>query len=272
MKARLGLTIAIPLLILPTLAFSDVATRPYEEHTVELGIETQYFDYHEKGVTIDGPLYGVYGAYTYHGEKGLMASASLALSYGELDYDGRTWDGSPADTDTDDRLVDLRILAGSDWRVREDVAVTPFLGLGYWYWNNDIRGSGGYERETTYWYAPMGVQTVGPVFETWQWGVWLEYDLFLGGTVKSHLSDARSGFNDPEVDLELGDGYGVRCSVWVAGKVGEGLALKLEPFLTYWNIDESDTAKLKLNGSTVGYVYEPGNDTTACGLRLTVAF
>jgi hypothetical protein len=272
MKAPLGLAIAISLLILPRLAVSEVTTRPYQEHTVEVGIDTQYFDYHEKGVTIDGPLYGVYGAYTYHGGNGLMASASLALSYGELDYDGRTWGGSAADTNTRDRLVDLRLLAGFDWTVREDVAVTPLLGLGYWYWNDDIRGSGGYERETTYWYFPMGVQTVGPVFETWQWGLRLEYDLLLGGTVRSHLSDAVSGLNDPKVDLEFGDGYGLRCSVWVAGEVKEGLALRLEPFLIYWNIDESDTAKLKLNGSTVGHVYEPGNDTTACGLRLTVAF
>lgn len=272
MKARLGLFFAISLLVPPRLVFADVITPLYQEHTFELGVETQYFDYHEKGVTIDGYLYGVRGAYTYHAENGLMANASLGLSNGGLDYDGRTWGGSSADANTDDWLVELRALVGFDWTATEKLAITPYLGLGYRYWNNDIGGSGGYERETTYWYCPLGVEAMIPLAETWRCGGRAEYDLFLGGTVKSHLSDAVPGYNNPEIDLDFGGGYGLGCSVWVTGKIGDTFALRVEPFLSYWNIDESSAEKLKLNGSTVGYVYEPSNDTTAYGLRLSMEF
>lgn len=272
MKRGFFLVFAIFLLALPTSAFSEVATPERQQHSFAVGITTEYFDYHEKGVTIDGPLYGVYGTYTYHGENRLMASAGLTLSYGELDYDGRTFSGAPANADTEDALVEFRGLVGYDWTVTEKLVVTPFVGLGYWYWNSDIQGSGGYERETTYWYSPFGVQATSPVSHDVEWGVAAEYDLFLGGAVESHLSDVDSGFNDPKVNLKAGDGYGMRSSVWVATKMEEGFRLRVEPFLTYWKIDASNSEKLKLNGATIGNVFEPSNDTTSYGLRLSMEF
>lgn len=272
MKTVCAFVLAISLLTFPTLAFSEVATPERQEHTFALGITGEYFEWHEKGVTIDGPLYGVCGTYAYHGDNRVMANASLTLSYGELEYDGFTWSGSAAHANTEDSRVEFRGLAGYDWRVTEKLIVTPFVGLGYWYWNNDIKGSGGYERETTYWYCPFGVQTTSPLSHNGEWGVAAEYDLFLGGEVQSHLSDADSGFNNPKVNLKAGDGYGVRCSVWVAAKMGEGFRLRIEPFVTYWNIEESNSTKLELNGTTIGNVFEPSNDTTSYGVRLSMEF
>jgi hypothetical protein len=272
MKTGLTLAFTIFLLTCSTFAFSDVTTPERERHSFAFGISTEFLTYRENGVTIDGPLYGVYGTYTYHGGNRLMAEASLALAYGDLDYDGRTWGGSPAHADTEDSFVEFRGLIGYDWRATERPVVTPFAGLGYRYWNDDIKGSGGYERETTYWYCPFGVQTTSPLSHNGQWGIIAEYDLLLGGTVQSHLSDADSGYNNPEVELKTGNGYGLRCSVWVATKIEEEFTLRVEPFLIYWNIDESDSAKLKLNGTPVGYIYEPSNDTTSYGLRLRMEF
>jgi hypothetical protein len=272
MKTGFAFVLAISLLTFPKLAFSDVTTPDRQRHSFALGIETEYFEYQEDGVTIDGPLYGVYGTYTYHGENRLMANAGLTLAYGELDYDGRTWSGSAAHANTEDALVEFRGLVGYDWRATERLVVTPFAGLGSRYWNDDIKGSGGYEREITYWYCPLGVQTKSPLSHNGEWGVTAEYDLFLGGRAKSHLSDAVSGYNNPEVDFNAGNGFGVRGSVWVATKIEEGFTLRVEPFLIYWNIDESDSAKLKLNGTTIGYVYEPSTDTTSYGLRLSMEF
>jgi hypothetical protein len=272
MRARFALLFAISLLTFPKLAFSDVTTSDLQRHTFAVSVATEYYKYQESGVTIDGPLYGVCGTYTYHGENRLMASAGLTLAYGELYYDGRTWGGSSAHADTEDSLVEFRGLVGYDWRATEGLVVTPFAGLGYRYWNNNIKGSGGYERETTYWYSPFGIQTRSPLSLNEEWGVTAEYDLFLGGTAKSHLSDAVSGFNNPEVDLKAGEGYGMRFSAWVATKMEEGFVLRVEPFFIYWNIDESNSTQLRLNGTTIGSVFEPSNDTTSYGLRLSMEF
>jgi len=271
-KPGFFLVLAISVLTLPTLTFSEVASPERQEHSFALGITTEYFEWHEKGVTIDGPLYGVSGTYAYHGDNQVVANASLAFSYGELQYDGCTWSGSAARANTEDSRVEFRGLAGYDWRVTGKLIMTPFVGLGYWYWNNDLKGWGGYERETTYWYCPFGIRTTRPLSHNGEWGVAAEYDLFLGGAVKSHLSDTDPGLNDPKVNLKAGAGYGVRCSIWVGTKMEESLTLRVEPFLIYWNIDKSNGTTLALNGTTVGSLFEPSNDTTSYGVRLSMEF
>jgi len=115
--------------------------------------------------------------------------------------------------------------------------------------------------------------SVGSLAENWTGGITAEYDLFLGGTVKSHLSDVYSGWNDPEVDQDALDGYGLRFSVHFTRTFEErGHSLSFEPYIRYWDIDESDTETLTENGSPIGYVLEPENETLSYGIRLSLSF
>ena len=243
------------------------------EHSFGIGLETSYFDYKENGLMEeDGFMSGVVGSYSYHSDSKLMINTSLKYSFGELDYDGQTWGGTPITEDADDWIVECRGLVGYDYVLNGKHLITLFTGIGYRYWNDDIDTPGGYEREIQYWYSPIGVKTVSPLSDKWTWGLTAEYDLFWSGKVKSHLSDVHPGLNDPEVDQDFGDGYGLKFSIRFEKELTKNYALSIEPYIRYWDIDKSDTAILSYYGIPDRYVYEPKNETTSYGLRLNFEF
>ena len=105
------------------------------------------------------------------------------------------------------------------------------LGAGH----DDVEGPFAYEREVEYLYTPIGIKTICSLSDNWTWGISAEYDLFLGGEVKSHLSDLFGGLNDPEVDQDFGDGYGLRVSLYFDLALANNSALSIEPYFIYWD-------------------------------------
>ena len=103
-------------------------------------------------------------------------------------------------------------------------------------------------------------------------GISAEYDLFLAGKVKSHLSDVHPSLNDPENDQDFGEGYGIKVSLKIDKKFSRDYGLSIEPYITYWDIDKSDTSTLTFDGIPIGYGFEPANETIAYGLRLNISF
>jgi len=243
------------------------------ENTFQIGFDVRYFDYEEPGLMEEsGWMYGIIGSYIYHGNNKLMLETNLSYVVGELDYDGQLQDGTPHTTDTDDWIFEWRGLIGPDFRLKDSSIVTPFIGIGYRYWNDELKGSGGYEREIQYWYLPIGVKTISPLPANWTWGLSAEYDLFLSGKVKSHLSDVFSGLNDLENDQNFGNGYGVKFSLQFNRKFSNNYGISIEPYITYWDIDQSDLSIVTLYGIPIAYGVEPENETTEYGLRLNFTF
>ncbi|MGD8549303.1 MAG: autotransporter outer membrane beta-barrel domain-containing protein [Desulfobacterales bacterium] len=243
------------------------------ENTFQFGFDIRYLDYEEDGlIEEDGLMYGIAGSYIYHGNNKLMFETSFSLVFGEIDYDGQTQSGTPLKADTDDWIFEWRGLIGKDYRFKSSSIITPFMGIGYRYWNDDIDASGGYEREIQYWYLPVGVKTISPLNGNWTWGISLEYDLFLGGKVQSHLSDVQPVYNDPENDQDFGDGYGLALSLKFNRNLSNSYGFSIEPYIRYWDIDESDTSTLTSYGIPIAYVVEPDNETIAYGLRLNITF
>ncbi|MFO7760024.1 MAG: hypothetical protein R6V20_00215 [Desulfobia sp.] len=243
------------------------------EHDFSIGLETRYMDYEEPGLMEeDGTMYGVAGKYTFYGNN-LMSEISLKYLEGELDYDGETQAGTPVKTETEDWLVEARYLLGREVGFATGMQITPFVGIGYRYWKDDICGPGGYERDVTYWYSPVGLKFSTPLAGCpWSLGIYAEYDFFWSGKVKSYMSDYNAGYNDPEMDQDCGDGYGLRLSVAIKRDLGPEYALAVEPYIIYWDIDRSDSAVLYHNGSPQAFVYEPENETTSYGCRISLMF
>ncbi|MCP4672469.1 MAG: autotransporter outer membrane beta-barrel domain-containing protein [Desulfobacula sp.] len=263
--------------VLSTVAFADGTRSTLPKHSFGIGLEYMYFDYEEENgdfMEEDGPMYGVIIDYTYHGDDNLMFKFSLEYAADDdVEYDGGYQDGTPLKADTDTWLVESRVLFGSDIsNPSSETIITPFIGIAYRYWNDDLQAIGGYERETEYWYTPIGVKTVSPLFGKWTWGINAEYDLFWGGKVKGHLSDVHPAYNDPEVDQDGGDGYGVRFSLQFKREITKGCALSIEPYIRYWDIDESERVTLTDDGFPYATVFEPENETTTFGLRLRLVF
>lgn len=241
---------------------------------LELGITNQYVRYSEPDIHETGVLYGLTGELSYRWENNWGIGGRAEVIGGGLRYDGQTWDGVPLSTDTDDVILHGGFLVGRylAWRSVEAFAYT---GLGTRYWKQDIEGAGGYEREVTWYYLPVGVRLRGAMtaLPGWNWIAAMEFRTLLHGTVKSHLSDVDSRFNDPKTDVDRG--YGAYLSVGaVYGFVDGGIisAVAITPYLEIWEIDASDTAALTFNGEPVTRVYEPHNDTTIYGVKISVRF
>ncbi|MDM8555229.1 autotransporter domain-containing protein [Desulfococcaceae bacterium HSG7] len=242
-------------------------------HTLKAGIESLYFKYEEPDyMQEDGALFGFVGNYTYHGTNHLMLDANIRLVFGELDYDGQTQDGTPATADTEDSIFETRGLIGFDFYLSNNFVFTPFAGIGYRYWNDDIGGSGGYEREIRYIYAPVGVRFAQIIDDNWSYGLNLEYDLFLNGEVKSHLSDVHPAFDDVENDQDFGDGYGIGFAIMINRKISDRFGLSFEPYIKYWDIDKSNVSYWTIYDIPFASGIEPANETTEVGLRVYFTF
>lgn len=263
-----SLLISICLWFSSAAAFGQEATTPFVPiHAIEIGLNLSYFDYEEQDFDVkwDGFMYGLIGSYTYHNE--IMFRTSLEYTRGDINYDGATQGGTPVKEDADDSVLEWRGLLGYDFSFNGHL-ITPFFGIGYRYWNDDIEGSYAYEREVEYWYSPIGIETVSPLSGPWTWGIAAEYDFFLGGTVKSHWSDVFPGFNSPEVDQNWGDGYGLKFSLRFKRAFANSSALSIEPYISYWDIDESDIGTLTLYGIPAAHLIEPDNETLTYGIRI----
>ena len=263
-------------LLLTRAAFAapDNTSSHVSPHRFGVALVANYFDYEEPSlIGIDGFMYGLQGNYTYRDRRiKVVLHASLEATFGNLNYDGRTFAGTPVQDDTDDWIVEPRLWGGYDFVLKGKHVVTPFIGFAYRYWNDKIGGAGGYEREISYLYSPIGVETRSPLAGEWDWGISAEYDLFWSGRVKSHLSDVDPFVNDPVVDQDRGTGYGVRLAFRFDRELTNRLALKIEPYAIYWRVGGTDAAILTLAGDPVASVYEPTNNTTTYGLRVHFVF
>jgi hypothetical protein len=273
------LLIGICLLLSGSAVWADDTELAFPKHTFALGVGVSYFDWEEDvppvHVKRDGWMHEVVAGYTYHDK--VMLNASLNYSRGELDYDGYTRtstpDGgveyTPSKTDTDSYIVECRGLIGYDFMFRAKHLLTPFLGIGYRYWNREHSKPRGFDIDTEYWYAPIGIKTHSPLSDSWTWGMSLEYDLFWYGEVDSEVP------NEPR--LHLDSGYGARFSLRFGRQLTKNAALSLEPYITYWDINKSDVEFVALPGPDpelydVRGAWEPESETVSYGLRVSLEF
>jgi hypothetical protein len=152
-----------------------------------------------------------------------------------------------------------------------NLTLTPYLGFAFRYLDDNAqeRYYGGYERESSYIYSPVGLEAAVRFGRGWSLVAVAEYDQFWVGRQKSHLSYYDRRLND--IENEQDSGYGLRGSVSIRKTAGR-VAYALEPFIRYWNIDKSDLDTLTWKGTPIGQAYEPANETTEVGLMFTVVF
>ena len=240
----------------------------------EVGPEAYYFQYKEPSFNVktDGIMYGVAGSYTHHNYNHWMIKADGQAAWGGVDY-GSTVSGTV--NGIDDTMLEGRVVEGYDIYLQEDVIFTPFFGSGYRYLNDDSSGkisstgAHGYERESNYFYSPVGVEFSSKFEGDWDFGAILEYDLLWIGQQKSHLENVASGLNT--VSNDQNSGYGFRGSVKFQKK-GDQFDLLIEPFVRWWNVKDSQESVITYTGAIVGYAYEPKNETFEAGGKISLIF
>ena len=254
----------------------SVPERLLRRSVFDIGPELYSFKYEEPGVMEEeGTFYGVAFDYTYR--EWVSDSPEQSLSYdkkrmtrfegrfasGEVDYDGALSDGTPYTMDgIDDFVLEGRMLFGADW-LRSNKLNTFYMGLGYRYLNDDPSSDPvGYERESNYYYVPIGYEIDTNLRAGWSWAGRLEFDLLLWGEQKSHLSDIDP--SNPDLENDQDSGYGYRASMKIHYK-STNVNFAIEPFFRYWDIDKSEVIYPYV-------VWEPKNETSEFGIQLIWMF
>jgi len=301
MKKKLGFTFCLVLGLFFLLAnnsfanedgtnfLKEVFNRENSLTQFELGTEISYIRYVEPNFMKDkGNMYGIYSSMTYRtSDNGHISSLKDVfsdqnkvnmfkfdgkLSFGKMDYES---EGTGTMDGVQDYMLEFRGLAGYDIPVFQSSRITPYLGFGFRYLNDDSGGKTtttghfGYEREANYFYLPVGVETRTDFQNSWMLETVFEYDVFLGGKQKSHLGDAVAGLSTIENDQNAG--FGLRGSVKII-KETSNIDFSMEPFIRYWHIDDSDISAITYNGVAVGFGLEPENKSTEYGVKLGMQF
>jgi len=247
----------------------NVYAQPLKKHTFEIGPEISYRTYKEPDFMEEkGMMYGLVGSYTYHNK--LMLKVEGRGSWGKVDYSN-----SGKIEDVEDYLLEARALIGYDFPIMKVHAVTPYIGIGYRYLNDDssgkisTTGALGYERESNYLYSPIGIEVMVNLGDGLSIGESIEFDYFWGGKQKSHLSDAIPGLND--VGNKQKEGYGLRGSIGLLIKT-EKMYFDIGPSVRYWNIKKSEIETLTNYGTPIGYAWEPKNNTLEIGFKVSIKF
>ena len=278
-SAMLRLIFAVTVLFVPAVsvqaAMNLKADRSEMTSEFDVSPEISYIKYEEPNVaTEQGAMYGVSTAYTARFPGKLVLGVDGRASFGQVDYDSN---GTGSINNIWDYILEGRGTVGYDLQVMDSTRVTPYAGLGYRFLRDEVggfvstTGARGYDRQSQYFYLPIGVKTMTAFANEWFLGLNAEFDVFLDGTQKSELGDALSGLATLQNDQN--HGYGIRGSVQVV-KAGDKYDFFVEPFVRYWNIGDSDfTAVTTTGGTPIGVVgYEPKNHSTEIGAKAGVHF
>lgn len=221
-------------------------TQPGWEASAKVG----HYDYKEPGfMGISGSVLGIGAQYTHQLDVSSFLRFDGSLMSGLLDYNG-----SGHLNNTENFYSDVRALYQHDLVLSNGFNISPYVGLGYRFLYNDLRGTtstgaGGYRRLSNYIYVPLGINTqaavAGHMFD-----LNAEIGILLRGYQKSYLSDFYSNVTD--VTNEQKTGQNLRLSaLYKLGKWSAG------PYYNHWRIGSSQVEN--------GY-YEPKNTTTEFGL------
>ncbi len=264
---------------LVALFFAPAAAQALEMqmHTLSVSPQLSYINFKNDDFKEKGFLYGAGASYTYHGQLGFeklpkgMLKIDGRIVVGRIDFDGVLLDGNQYKIDNvKDFLGEIRALGGYDFSIFESTTITPFTGLGYRFYKDQLQKSNaGYRRESSYLYSPIGVETNTPITKGWSAGVSAEFDIFWTGTLTTHYSDLDPLFSD--VDNTQDKGYGLRGSIKIHKEMDDKNFI-FEPYVNYWNISKSDSQGLKHTGVVGQIVTEPKNNSTEIGMKASVEF
>jgi hypothetical protein len=165
-------------------------------------------------------------------------------------------------SNVDDYIWEIRGLFGYDFK-NDTARTTPYTGFGYRYLNDDSSGDPmGYERESNYFYIPVGMDILLLSEGQWSLGGMVEFDFLAYGEQKSHIEDVEGFESSGVVKNGQHSGWGFRASVRLKEQK-PGVNFGVEPFVRYWNIGNSNVSE--------GFI-EPKNRSIETGVRLVWTF
>ncbi len=258
------------------------------ENKLETGIEVFDYSYREEGfMKLDGPMYGVFMDYRHRfSENPEMTSwADVMHSGGKINLlkvdlrlagadDIKYRSERTGQMEGENHYAfETRVMGGYEfpWKER-NLLFVPYAGVGYRYLLDDnggrrsTTGNWSYDRESHYFYVPLGIEAHKFYASGWKTRLTTEYDLFMGGRQYSHMEDDPNGVYKETLYNKQERGYGLRGALRLA-KETERFEFFIEPFVRYWHIYDSE---IGWTNETAGI--EPNNRTHEYGTRMGVRF
>jgi len=238
----------------------------YKKHTFEIAPEVSYVTYEEPGVLKEsGMMYGLVGSYTYHNR--IMLKVEGRFTYGKLDY--YALGGAPVPENSNrDYMFEVRGLGGYDFPILKSSILTPYVGIGYRYFNDDVLPRP-YERESEYIYTPIGIRFITGLGKGWSVGGEGEFDYLWWGKQINHPIDVIPGLIE-DIESRVKNAYGLGGSVTLEKRYKK-VIFEGGPFIRYW-----DVGKLELVNLNYGIPIDPSwiskNHSTEIGFKLGVKF
>lgn len=161
-------------------------------------------------------------------------------------------------------LSETRGLFGCNWALNATTTLSPYTGLGYRYKSDSENGATSttghysYERESHYWYLPVGLKyqtTLTPQLDLVIRG---EYDQLITGEQRSNTLK-----NNKVLKQRQNSGFGAKASVDVIKKLDNKRVISFGPYFHYWDIKDSEVV--------AGWV-EPRNKTYEAGMSIKYHF
>ncbi len=227
-----------------------------------VGLSASRYEYTERGImSLNAMKIGVDldSTFAFRGDwpddkQVWFAGVHVRYAAGAADYSSPS---SGSQSNTPDWYYSVKGVFGGDIP-QGNYVLAPFVGLGYRYHFNDLRGltttgAAGYRRESIYTTVSLGVTHRMALADQSLLVTTLEFSHLLEGTQKVKRSDLSSLLRD--VTLKQRQGYGLRLNMmrrfahWSIG-----------PTIDYWSIADSDSG-----GSPA--IYEPKNHTMEIGIK-----
>lgn len=240
----------------------QVSNYRYQEHDVS---NEEFM--HQTGVKVGATAEGT-AAFNY----GLFLTGQVRFAYSKNDYSSAPT--GKISNFAGDFLGEGRVLFGKDFVIGDTPSssmafdLSPYIGIGFRdLYNDSSQLSGGYRRNSEYFYIPVGLTNRFRISNGARISVNAEYDPLLQGRQSTYLNDASSWY--PNTSNDQNQGYGLRGSVMY-----ERRTWALGPFINYWNVNQSDTTTF---AGIQCYPYycggtEPHNQTLEYGLQAQYRF
>lgn len=267
-KTLLLVVVAVALLFPKTSSAEALPKRVWK-----FGPEIYHFSYREASVGVEdkGVMFGLAGSYTRHINRAMMR-LEMRGAFGEVDY---TSESTGSVDNISDYTLEPRILLGYDFIDEESHWYTVYTGFGYRYLNDggggsiSTTGALGYDRESNYFYFPLGIEGTAIITEDWNISAFIEFDILIAGQQYTHLSTASSRLTDLTNDQNRGFGFKTALNF---ERATEKYDISFGPFFRYWKINVSETATAISGGTTVLELIEPNNQTSELGLNVSVLY
>jgi hypothetical protein len=245
---------------------------------LSIGADFQHFDYREysdQGTLLDrenGFLPGLQLGIS-HLQGAWLVAAQLSYHAGSVTYTGQTNGGAPISTTTGQRMVDVELLTGYQFRQGSQLQPTLYLGAANHSWRRDIQPT----------HTASGAPVRG-LLETYRW-----WQGFLGTRMSLYEAPAFTWGLDarlmriiaPEIDvdyyglydnshLRLGERWGFRLTAPVSVAIHQSTTIVVEPYLERYSLGRSSSAPLTSQGMVRGSVSEPDSTTSNYGVSLNL--